>query len=316
MKKLMIAAAAAAMIGGVEAVNLTDWSAAGTAYNATINLKTTVGKTKNATTTYYLGKDRAGTAMWYEDASITNVIAQDLANTTNGFEHKFTTKKIAGKPVPVLTSAGKKDDKTLALVIPLATTDKSGKNSDGKPYGLQSAGKWCDSFSVKDEYCYRTAGTVKVSGIVVDDCCASGFVDFAHVFGDYTLPKSKKVEIYAADASSLNIYDPKEDTPTSVAVKDNLKYDRVINALAIAGQGSYGTVKANNGTGDLTEVRGIVSVSGNAVGTCDSVLCTSCCISGGITQFAWNCADGSDASASDTAAYGTFSLKYNASFTK
>lgn len=323
MKKLMIAAAAAAMVGGAYA-DLTDLGTAGTAYNATFTLKTTVGKAKMATVQYYLGMNAMGTAMWYQDASIAPTIAADLANTTAGFVHKFAQKKISGKNVPCLTAAGKKDAATLALVKALATTDKTGKNADGATYGWKSAGKWCDTFSEKDEYCYRTAGTVKTSGIFIDDCCASGITGaagtgFVHVFGGESLANSKKVEIYVDDLVAAGAVIVEKDGVTPAAVTDNLKNDRAINVLAIAGQGTYGKVKANDGTGALSDVNGILSVSGNAVGTCDSVFCTSCCIAGGIAQNVWDCTVGAPATpaaSTDTAAYGTFSLRYNAAFTK
>ena len=325
MKKLMIAAAAAAMVGGAYA-GLTDLGAAGTAYNATITLKTTVGKAKMATVQYYLGMNNAKTAMWYEDATIAPVIAADLANAAAGFVHKFAQKKISGKNVPCLTAAGKKDAATLALVKALATTDKTGNNADNATYGRKSAGKWCDTFSERDEYCYRTAGTVKTSGILIDDCCASGVIGgtttgFVHVFGGKSLADSKKVEIYVDDlvaAGAAIIKVEKDGTVNLADVTDNLKNDRTINVLAIAGQGTYGKVKENDGTGtgDLTDKNGILSVSGNAVGTCDSVLCSSCCIAGGIPQNVWDCDTEAPAVDTDTAAYGTFSLKYNAAFTK
>ena len=323
MKKLMIAAAAAAMVGGAYA-NLSDLGIAGTAYNATITLKTTVGKAKMATIQYYLGMDATGTAIWYQDRTIAPVIAADLANKTAGFVHKFDLKKISGKDVPCLTAAGKKDAATLALVKPLATTDKTGKNADGATYGWKSAGKWCDTFSEKGEYCYRTAGTVKTSGILVDNCCAAGIIGaagtgFVHVFGGESLANSKKVEIYVDDivgAGAVLFNVDKDGIPSAADVTDNLKNDRTIQVLAIAGQGTYGKVKDNDGAGNLSDVNGILSVSGNAVGTCDSVDCTSCCIPGGIAQNVWDCDTGAVAVVTDTAAYGTFSLKYNAAFTK
>ena len=320
MKKLMIAAAAAAMVGGVYA-DLTDLGTAGTAYNATITLKTTVGKAKMATIQYYLGANAAGTAMWYQDAAIANTITTDLANNTAGFVHKFALKKISGKDVPCLTAAGKNDAATLRLVKALATTDKTGKNADGATYGYKSAGKWCDTFSEKDEFCYRTAGTVKTSGILLDDCCAAGIVGaagtgFVHVFGGESLANSKKVEIYVDDIIAAGAVVFEKDGVTLADVTDNLKNGRVINVLAIAGQGTYGRVKENDGAGNLTDANGILSVSGNAVGTCDSALCTSCCIAGGIAQNVWDCDTELPAVNMDTAAYGTFSLKYNAAFTK
>lgn len=330
MKKLMIAVAAAAMVGGAFA-NLSDEVLSGTAYNTTISLKTTVGKAKIATTTYYLGKNIDSTAMWYEDTTvnfgddgspvyIADVIAADRDNNTQGYVKKFTMKKIAGKSVPCLTTAGKKDETILAMLKQLATTDKTGKNADRATYGFKSANKWCDSFSEKGEYCYRTAGTVKVSGILVDDtCCVASLANggFVHVFGGNDITNSKKVEIYVPDvvANSPTIIDKNGD---SVVAMDNLRNERDITALAIAGQGSFGAVKQNDGNGatsTLEDAKGIVSVSGYAVGTCDPVDCTSCCITAKIPQSVWDC-DGTDADDDSTAAYGTFSLKYNASFTK
>ena len=276
MKKLMIAAAAAAMIGGAFATD-------GTVYTFKMSLKTTVGKAGKLTETINLGADIDGTNFWYQDASI-----NPLYTTNTAY---FTTKKVGGKYIPALTSAAKKDAAWLdANIVPLATK-----------YSYKSANKWCESFKVTDEGCYRVTGTKKFEDIVLaeDLCCdtltgADGIdtitPDFVQLFGSLSYENAKKVETFA-----------------------QVEGDG-IDTMYIAGQGSIGKIKYAYDD-DLYEETGLSSISGNAVGILDAPACEYCCTAD-VPAVAFECGKVAANATLTTAAYGTWSLKYNAKETK
>ena len=277
MKKLMIVAAIAAMAGG---------AIADTAYTFSATLKTTKGKSGKTTATYYLGEDAAG-VFWYDDATVQALRAAD----TNGVY--FTTKKVGGRTVPALTAKAKKDTDWLSRnIAPLAAT-----------YNEKSAGKWCDTFKLTEEGCYRVAGTEKIKDIFVGDLCcealtgidsglaldATAGLESVQRFGGLKYAAAKKAEIFATvDSDEVELY--------------------------LAGQGSIGKVLS---TDDLTApVEGVTSLSGNIVGVIPAPECEYCC-SANDAAIAFVC-DGDEAGSTDlkTAAYGTFSIKYNAKATK
>ena len=82
MKKLMIAAAVAAIAGVASATYVYD-------FNAT--LKTTKARNGKVTTTINLGADATGTVFWYQDDSVTNFLD--------------TTKTVGGATVPTISDA-------------------------------------------------------------------------------------------------------------------------------------------------------------------------------------------------------------------
>ena len=304
MKKLMIAAAAAAMIGSV-------WAAAGdpVVYQATYNLKTTVGKAAKNGETVNLGKSAAG-EFWYENGTVANVYFSYDAVTrtvTNIIDKtNFTMKNVGGTMVPVLTAAGQKDATVVATLQALEAT-----------YNKKSLNKWCLTFK-GNPVCYRVAGSIKISGYFVDDECLSGFTPtVADAFGAATLAKSTKAEFFAEDtaaagALALNAMtlSKKNDLADPVDVLDNTKGERVITWLAIAGHGTYGKVYDDT---DATHKReGFTAFSGNAVGTADMPECLSCCAVD-VPVVAWDCCA---VAATDTAVFGTFSYKYNDKGTK
>lgn len=283
MKKLMIAAALAAMVGG---------AFADTAYTFSASVKTTVGKAGKTTTTYNLGVDAAGTEFWYQNAAVQALITADSA-ITNPKDRYFTTKRVGGTTVPALSSKAKKDNAWLiANIVPLAAT-----------YTEKSANKWCDSFKVTAEGCYRVAGTRKVSDVVVGDICCAGLtgadytIDETEVlasvqrFGGLTYAAAKKAEIFA------------KVTGTG------------ISAAYLAGQGSVGKVIDNDLAGTLTTVDGITSLSGNIVGVIVAPECEYCCTANQPAG-AFACGTTTIDTTLETAAYGTFSIKYNAKETK
>ena len=279
MKKLMIVAAVAAMAGG---------AFADTAYTFSATLKTTKGKSGKVTSTYNLGADAAG-AFWYDDATVQALRAADTNHVY------FTTKKVGGRTVPALTSKAKKDADWLSRnIAPLAAT-----------YNEKSAGKWCDTFKLTEEGCYRMAGTEKVKDILVGDICCAALVgqdadlglsidataslDGVQRFGGLTYAAAKKAEIFA------------EVTGTDVTT------------MYLAGQGSIGKVLDTSNPD--TTVEGVTSLSGNIVGVITAPECEFCC-SANLPAVAFVCGTVAGDNALDTAAYGTFSIKYNAKATK
>lgn len=273
MKKLMIAAALAAMVGGAYA---------DTAYTFNASLKTTVGKSGKVTTTYNLGED-AGGVFWYDDTAVVT-LTTNAANAAY-----FTTKKIGSKTVLALSSAAKKDNGWLSqYIVPLAAT-----------YNEKSAGKWCETFKVTEEGCYRVAGTEKIKDIVVGDICCEDLTgqdpdlglsldSRVQRFGGLTYATAKKAEILA-DVAGSNC------------------------GFFIAGQGSIGKVLDD---ADLdTPVEGVTSLSGNIVGYLAAPECEYCCTDNQ-PAIAFVCGDDAGDVSLMTAAYGTFSIKYNAKATK
>ncbi len=282
MKKLMIAAALAAMVGG---------AFADTAYTFSASVKTTVGKSGKTTTTYNLGANAAGDEFWYQNAAVQALITADSA-ITKVQDRYFTTKRVGGTTVPALSSKAKKDNAWLITnIVPLAAT-----------YTEKSAGKFCDTFKVTEEGCYRIAGTKKFSDVVVGDICCAGLTgaDYAidetvalasvQRFGGLTYAAAKKAEIFA-EVSGTGI-----------------------TTAYLAGQGSVGKVIDNN-AGVLQTVDGITSLSGNIVGVIAAPECEYCCTANQPAG-AFVCGTTTIDTALETAAYGTFSIKYNAKETK
>lgn len=277
MKKLMIVAAIAAMAGG---------AIADTAYTFSATLKTTKGKSGKTTATYYLGENADG-AFWYDDAAVV-ALTNNAANAAY-----FTTKKIGRKTVLALSSAAKKDNAWLsANIVDLAAT-----------YNEKSAGKWCETFKVTEEGCYRVAGTEKIKDVFVGDlCCAeltgvesslvlSATDGLVQRFGGLTYAKAKKAEIVATVGDDADV------------------------ALVLAGQGSIGKV-LDNTDGETVSAEGVTSLSGNIVGILPAPKCEYCC-SPDQDAVAFVCGTEDDGDPSlKTAAYGTFSIKYNAKATK
>jgi hypothetical protein len=297
MKKLMIAAAAAAMIGGVFAEG----------YDFTASVKTTKGKEGSAKTTYRVGvgQDDTGNYWW-----------KDLG---------FTTEKEAKQYVKKLSN----DDKAAFALINLGFVPgvfdnyptSANKSVDGTTdYNHQEHYKnkwqWCYTFkfTVKDEDCYRVPGSAKLKGIVVmDECCdvwefvdydfgttiladdaGDGIVEIAHPLlyriGGVSLSKANKVEVTGTFGDAQGYV------------------GNVIGSFAYAGQGSY----------DVKNGR-ITKVSGNIVGVLENPDCEECCDDNQLA-IVFECEDDDDwltsyqdddAQIVGTAAFGTFSLKYN-----
>jgi len=283
MKKLMIAAAAAAMIGGAYAE---------LAYDYTANLKTTDGKKSGkVNNSFDLGWDGIDT-FWYADAQVVQLILADQ----NG--EYFKMKTVGGNQVPGLTDKAKKNAVWLLQTLDIARL--------AIQYPFKSDGKWCEQVKFQTERCYRATKSIKQKAVVyVDDCCTEDFVgeftnkenadtdcvitfDLNHRFGGGELSKATKVEVFGfvnapADAGTAGSY-------------------------SLAGQGNW---KANL----FGDVAGIKDISGNIVGVLDAPTCFYCCQNPD-SAYAWECDADSDADLDAnlyTAAFGTWTLKFNRS---
>ena len=265
MKKLMIAAAAAAMIGGAFAEG----------YDFTASVKTTKGKygTEKTSYTVNLGKDASDTFWWD---------AEGFANANEG-----------KKWLKTLTNDEKADF--------AASVNFDGVDCDyNVPEMYKNKETWCATFKFTEvnEDCYRVAGSRKLKGIVLADCCdtwefvAADFdlvddeitVALLYRFGGVSLKKASKVE-FAAEIGDF--------------AADG------IGSWALAGQGAY---DVKNGY--------IKNISGNIVGILDNPDCETCCdydVDAGVFE----CEDDDDVltlwndTPDGTAAYGSWSLKYN-----
>lgn len=239
MKKLMIAAAAAAMIGSVFAEEDPEPTTLTEIYKATIKVTTTKGKKVSGNTPYKLqlgwNNSKEAPKMWYHDVA---AIA-----FTNEYKANFKLQKIDGNMVPVLTPAAKKDTAFLQAFKAL--------NLEAT-YCFKSKNRWCLDVSWKEPWsgCYRAKTTRTFSGYIEDFC---GYCTTAQFLD----PSMKTLECWGTglDQGVLfkiekndGLYSKDEDVEM-----DNLVCD------AFAGMGSA------------------TSISGSFVGTMDAPLCESCC---------------------------------------
>lgn len=291
MKKLMIAAAAAAMIGGAYAEADYD-----SVYDYTINVKTTgakMAKGTKATYTVKLGQ------LWWED--VDTELYPAFEPITEDDNAQKTAKNL-------LNAIGDKVAFAEAL-IGEAIEDVADDNKVveyGVPY-INEKGKeeWCTSFKCKKSFdgrCYRVAKSTKYKSYLVGGCCdgwayaekvdgenkviplddSEVTVDLMNFFGSDLAAKAKKVEFFAEDGF-----------------------------FTWAGQGSAKWVADD-------EVYEISSISGNIVGKIPGDMCPPDCAKCGelgIAPVFFDC-DGDDASTGDleqdkTAAFGTFTIKLN-----
>jgi hypothetical protein len=316
MKKLMIATAAAALVGVAGAVPTAP--SLGVVYDATFSLKTTVGRSANDTQTYNLGSDGNSPAtFWYEDPTLTTWIdATDptaIKLTTEG-EKYFTFKKIGKVNVPTLSNDGLKNPTVLNALIAIAPA-----------YPAKSAGKHCMTFKSTDPVCYRVAGTISYAGHFYDDECLTALVGgstaslanpLINAFGaaidvDWInfKVKSTKAEVYADDIATTLFLLKDGDIP--VDILDNNKGVRSFTVLSIAGHGTYGYVYDD--TNRKQDWPGVTALSGNVVGLASQPECVFCCTPNQ-PAVTFDCC-GYVAAQPDTAVFGTFSIKYNNSKT-
>ena len=332
MKKLMIVAAIAAMVGGVKADDYV--------YDFTASLTTTSGKEgKDIKTTHYVGLGRDATgAWWYND----KVFSAEYTVGKKKFKDFAYTYTESGKTVYVyipqalkygsklypwkLNTAVVKTDEDKAIIAQALgwtaydpyTKDPAPRSVTGYTnYDEQQMYKnkpvWCEKFSFKvttDADCYRDTAKLTIKGYVmsnaicIDDSPATlvessnGDVydfnyKFVNFFGSQVPEKATKVEALF-DISDGNDIDGADGT--------NLYF-------ALAGQGKYSN-KLKDSENDDGE--GINNISGNIVGYLPAPTCEACC-DDPLSAIAFLCAFDSLTPAYDlpTAAYGTWSMKFN-----
>ena len=292
MKKLMIAAAAAAMISGAFAEG----------YDFTATVKATNGKEGKAKTTYRVGVGQDDTGVyWWKDLG-------------------FDTEKLAKQFVKKLNNEEKADFAYNDLGFVPYVYDNypvaANKSVDGTTdYNYQEYYKnkwqWCYTFKFtdKNEDCYRVPATVKLKGIVwMEECCdVWEFVEYD--FGTTILPDEEITHplLYRINGVTLDKANKVEVTGT-IGDAGAGYVGNTIGTFAYAGQGAY----------DVKNGR-ITSISGNIVGVLENPDCEECCDDNQIA-IVFECENDDDWITSyqddesellGTAAFGTFSLKYN-----
>jgi hypothetical protein len=282
MKKLMIAAAAAAMIGGAYAE----------VYDFTASVKTTQGKYGSQKTSYtvYLGLDDTGTYWWDAEG--------------------WLNEKTAKAAVKKMTNDEKADFAWNHLEFDGVST-----KYDNKEY-YKGKWVWCYSFKFTklDEDCYRVPGSAKLSGIVVmDECCGTWeFVDYD--FGVTALADD------AGDGVS-EIFHPLLYRINGISLGKANKVE-VTGTFGDGGLGYVGDTigtfaYAGQGTFDVKNDR-ISNISGNLVGVLENPDCENCCDYND-DAVVFECYDNADSITDGptndqllgTAAFGTFNIKYN-----
>lgn len=325
MKKLMIAAAAAAMIGGVQAFDITDnvleADPGDFVYDFSATLTTTTGKEGKSwkeTYTVNLGKDSAG-KWWYNDDIFTVSADGKFKSAKIGGVTFEKVLKAGSKQYPwkLNTSVVKTDELKEALALELGF---DGTDTD---YDVQQQYKgklvWCETFKFKYEYpgeCYRVKGTQKVKATVfIDDMCADGGIvedngdayeftlQFLNFFGNQDVTKANSIE-------ALYTYDSDDSGYGNLDAADGTNF-----GFALAGQGTWKAKLFTVKDSGLTwEFPGIDSISGNIVGYLPAPDCEACCANAA-PALAFECdQDPEDrvwAYDLPTAAFGTWSMKFN-----
>jgi hypothetical protein len=329
MKKLMVVAAIAAMIGEVKAVDYY--------YDFTATLTTTTGKEGNEIkTTHYvgLGKDNASNTWWYDDPQ--------FVETADG---KFKTADIGGKTVNALkkgnkqypwkinTSVIKTDEakEELALMlgyVPFAPVKKDKRGVTGDTdYNDQKEYKgklvWCETFSFKtieDAECYRVKGSKKISATIeIDDLCDDGTIieangddydftlQFLNFFGSQEVGKANSVE-------ALFTFDSDDSGYGNLDNADGTNF-----GFALAGQGTWKEkLFSHKENGANVDYWGVDSISGNIVGYLAAPDCEACCADES-KALAFECDEDPNDRVENwdlpTAAYGTWTMKFNKKMT-
>jgi len=322
MKKLMIVAAVAAMVGGAKADNYV-FDAENLVYDFSATLTTTTGKEgKATTTTYYVGVGKSAAGIWwYNDPMFTE--------TSDG---KFKTATIGGQTVNALkagnaqypwklnTSVIKTDEQKMELAaklgyIPYIPVAKDSRKVTGYTnYDEQKWYKnkyvWCETFSFKvvtPGDCYRDTTKVTIKGVLTMDAWCQGGV---------VVENSDPDEDYAFETLFLNSFGAYlEEKATKVeglfTYGDDIdKGDGTNVGFVLAGQGAYGKAFSFKEDGDTITINGITSISGSIVGYLPAPDCDACCAdSVKAVVFPW-CED-TEPAETPTAAYGTWSIKVN-----
>jgi len=282
MKKLMIAAAIAAMIGAAEAYS------GDCAYDFAATLKTTVAKEGKGSTDKYvvnLGKDSQGD-WWYNDSAFDDDGSYDgVAGVLT-----FDKNNIGKLNVKKLTDAQKE-----ALMYDLedyafVTINGNTYFGRGTPDYYKGKAKWCATykFNIKNPgQCYRAAGTVKIqTTYYLASCCDYGddslctLESWYEKKGDIVLPDLTTDLLYRFGAEQLAKATKVEfvgQIGNGVAANGTFT-DEVIPTFALAGQGNMANLKDAYGDTEW----GIKDISGNIVGIWYDPECEVCCGNNGI----------------------------------
>lgn len=329
MKKLMIVAAVAAMVGAAEAYTA--------AYNYSASVKTTTGKKGKAINTSYsvkLGKDAAG-KFWYEQFSNAYVApgvasVGQFAITADNKYGTYTLNNVVYSNVTFTAEAGgwlvgKLNGNFNAM--PQADKEQFAADFGFNPangttaYNVKSAGVWCQTFSyvhTDGAQCYRVATSKSYKGFmtVVNDCCAAATANLwdsegnalndangaqltvtkvmLNRFGAQAIAKANKVEWMGTIGTAAN-------------------YGQA-DVFALAGQGTWAKLGKDDQNNDA-DIFGVSAVSGNIVGAIAGTECEYCCQPNTAATF-FQCngtfVDPTGALANNpTAAFGTFTFKFN-----
>jgi len=266
MKKLMIAAAVAAMIGGAQADMVYDFSA---------TLKTTKAKAGSATTkTIQVGRERTAGQWWYEDTTVFTPSAKTGFLDYGAYEQVVKINSATGVgtlQANRLDNAGK-----VALATDLLAYSDVIDSTTGDTYGLPEVYKgkikWCAKWSYKiDGTCIRTKASETVKAkYTINDCCADmkftmtegivGDLDLITLyrFGGVIGSKCTNVELVGSIGEGVTAATPYTTIP----------------AFALAGQGTWSDKQKNS---NKVVAPGIASVSGDIVGIWYESECEVCC---------------------------------------
>ena len=325
MKKLMIAAAAAAMIGGVQAFEINDNVLIpddyDMVYDFSATLTTTTGKEGNGwkeTYTVNLGKDSSG-IWWYNDPIFKESSDGKFKSVTlpSGTYEKALKAGSKQYPWKLNTSVIKSDEIKAELAFAL------GFDGVDTAYYVQQQYKnrwvWCETYKFKVEYpgeCYRVKGTKKVKATVyIDDMCDDGGIvedngdayeftlQFLNFFGSQDVTKANSVE-------ALYTYDSDDTEDGNMDGADGSNF-----GFALAGQGTWKAKLFKVKYGTLAyDIEGIDSISGNIVGYLPAPDCEACCANAA-PALAFECDEDPEdrvwAWDLPTAAFGTWSMKFN-----
>jgi len=324
MKKLMIAAAAAALIGGAQADLVYDFSA---------SLKTTTAKStsQSATYSYYFGLARNSVGeYWYTNTAFLDWDADGIyANWTTvgtaGVKLIKRDKKTGKGTIQSgvwnkLTQEQKiqfiddfKDyanyyyvgDPTKSVTDPsfFTTGTAAGLAGEQEVYGGKK--QWCLTIKwsnkVTNTSCYRVAGTVKFAGkysVAVDNCCdptTAWAADWskkgaapAWIYDEATGANAYEVDLNPVFLYRFGALTLEKSTKAELVARIGADDQTKLPQLVIAGQGSYATIKDKNN--DKWPVVMLSSVSGNIVGIWIDPMCETCCGNNG-DAVVFDCAD-------------------------
>ena len=313
MKKLMIAAASAAMISGGYAGIVSPSAdvfvgSPDVVYDVTLSLKTTKGvsASKGAKVTLNLGENALG-QFWYD------AVEQTGEAFTNYWQAVMTTKRVGGKTIPAI-------DKRAVQALGLEIDFGEALAPVATAYNRRSAGKWCDTYSyTPDGLCYRSASSLKLQGLYRQECCNDGSFlqdQLLYRFGSMTSARATKVE-YVGDISfniaGGHLFD-QNLRETNYFLVDDANTFGASGAFAAAGQGTFGRVTVNGGAGNRYSTDIIKTLSGSVAGMLDNTDCEFCCASAVPAvcfDVCTNTMFDDNNPPVGTAAYGTFTVKVN-----